>query len=221
MRYQKYRNLLIIIFCISILSFSKIEAKVMEELPLFGKIIFVDPGHGGRDPGAMYGNLQEKDLNLEVSKVLEQTLIEKGAIVYMTRDQDEDLSSKWDPEKKRGDLYRRILMYRKKNADLYLSIHMNYHSDSSMRGPEVLYNQINSENKRLGTILMNHFQKELKTERLLKQTDLYMYQNTTVPGVLIECGFISNTKDRNLLKQKEHQKRLAKIITTSVIAYFN
>ena len=57
--------------------------------------------HGGRDSGASYGKLLEKDINLEISKVLEETLISKGAIVFMTREEDEDLSSKWDERKKK------------------------------------------------------------------------------------------------------------------------
>ena len=124
----------------------------------------------------------------------------------MTRESDEDLSSKWDPRKKRGDLYRRILMFRKKDADMYLSIHMNYHSDSGQKGMEVLYNNINENNKRLGTILMENFKQDFGTKRVLKTTNLYMYKNTTVPGVLIECGFISNASDRHNLKNKEYQK---------------
>ena len=221
MQKSKYQTLLLVLFCLSLLTFSKIEAKVMEELPLFGKIIFVDPGHGGRDPGAIQGSTYEKDLNLEISLILRDNLMEKGAIVYMTRETDEDLSSKWDPLKKRGDLYRRILMFRKKDADMYLSIHMNYHSDHSQRGIEVLYNKINKENKRLGTILMENFKKDFGTKRILKTTNLYMYKNTTVPGVLIECGFISNATDRNNLKNRDYQKRLADTITQSVITYFS
>ena len=162
----------------------------------------------------------EKDLNLAMALTLQQTLLEQGAIVYMTRDEDEDLSSKWDESLKRGDLYRRIVMYRKKNADLYLSIHMNDHENETQSGAEVLYNKINPENERLGTILMDLFQKELHSKRKLKTTDLYMYRNTTVPGVLIECGFISNANDRYLLQKKSYQEKISQIITKGVITFF-
>lgn len=221
MAIQKYRNLLLILFCIALFSFSKIEAQIFEDFPLFGKIIFIDPGHGGRDPGAIVGTQYEKELNLQVSKILEDELIKKGATVYMTRYDDEDLSSQWDEKKKRGDLYRRILMFRKKDADIYLSIHMNYHSDTSLSGAEVLYNKINKENERLGTILMTNFQKNLNTTRELKQTELYMYKNTTVPGVLIECGFLSNYQELKNLQNEEYQKRLVNTITNSVVEYFS
>lgn len=201
-------------------NFPKVSA-FSEDLPLLGRVIFVDPGHGGRDPGTMYGKILEKDLVLEISFSLRDELAKKGAIVYMTREEDIDLSSKWDKRKKRGDLYRRILMYKKYNAELYLSIHINNYKDASWQGIEVLYNSINPENKKIGTILMKNFKTEFGTKRTLKTTDLYMYKNTTVPGVLIECGFLSNANERYLLRQTTYQEKLAKSITNSVIEYFN
>lgn len=213
---------LILIVCLFIIScvFYNVDA-TSNDLPLLGRVIFVDPGHGGRDPGTIYGNIQEKDIVLEISKKLQDDLMSKGAIVYMTRDTDEDLSSIWDPNKKRGDLYRRILMFREYDAELYLSIHINYYSDASESGAEVLYNSINPENKVFGEILMNNFKTALRSTRVLKKTDLYMYSNTTVPGVLIECGFLSNPNERYLLQKSDYQKKLSKIITNSVITYFN
>ena len=139
----------------------------------------------------------------------------------MTRETDTDLSSEWDERKKRGDLYRRILMYKKYNAELYLSIHINYYQDTSESGAEVLYHPINAQNKIFATILMNNFKTALGSRRKLKTTDLYMYQNTTVPGVLIECGFLSNPNERYLLQQESYQRKLSQVITDSVITYFN
>ena len=209
-------------FILSIILIQKVDAKIEEnKLPLFGKIITIDSGHGGRDPGAIVGSIYEKDINLEMSKVLEQKLLEKGAIVYMIREEDEDLSSKWDAQKKRGDLYRRILKIQQNKSDIYLSIHMNYHEDSGYRGQEVLYNPINSNNKILGDILMQQFKKDFNTKRHLKKTNLYLYSNTRVPGVLIECGFLSNYHDRANLQNPKYQNEVATSIVQSVITYFS
>ena len=219
-KYQKY--LVIFLFLLFILLFvlyPDVNATT-KELPLFGKVIFVDPGHGGRDPGTMHGSILEKDLTLEISKILREELGKKGAIVYMTREEDEDLSSEWDERKKRGDLYRRILMYKKYEADMYLSIHINYYQNAAWSGAEVLYHPINPENKVIGEVLMKNFKTDFKTKRTLKKTDLYMYKNTTVPGVLIECGFLSNANERYLLQQEDYQKSLANTITNSVIEYY-
>lgn len=220
MRKHLYRIIIVIFFFVCFFALEKADARI-NELPLLGRVIFVDPGHGGRDPGTMYGSIMEKDLVLEISLYLRDELAKKGAIVYMTRETDEDLSSKWDTRKKRGDLYRRILMYKKYNAELYLSIHINQYKNSAWSGIEVLYNSINSENKKIGEILMKNFKTEFGTKRTLKTTDLYMYSNTTVPGVLIECGFLSNANERYLLQQSDYQKKLAKSITNSTIEYFN
>ena len=103
---RKYKFFLLIMTFFSIIVIQITDAA---RLPLQGIIITVDPGHGGRDPGTRYQSILEKDLNLEISKILKDTLIKQGATVYLIRDKDEDLSSKWDSGKKRGDLYRRIL----------------------------------------------------------------------------------------------------------------
>lgn len=140
----------------------------------------------------------------------------------MIREDDSDLSSKYDKKKKRGDLYRRILFIEDKNkkTDIYLSIHINWYKNTSWNGAEVLYHNINPNNKILGEILMNKFKKELGTKRTLKKTELYLYKNTRVPGVLIECGFLSNPNERYLLRQVDYQEKISKLITSSVIEYF-
>ena len=212
--------LLVIISFLFVLVLSKVEA--VTYLPLLGKIIVIDPGHGGRDPGTIYGTIYEKDINLAISKVLERVLSEKGAIVYMIREDDSDLSSIYDKKKKRGDLYRRILFLEdeKKKTDLYLSIHINWYKNPSWSGAEVLYNSINPNNKILGEILMKHLKKDLGTKRKLKTTDLYLYRNTRKVGVLIECGFLSNPNERYLLRQESYQEKISNSITNAVIEYF-
>lgn len=210
----------LIIIVLFIFALSKVKA--INNLPLLGKVIVVDPGHGGRDPGTIYGNIYEKDINLAISKVLERVLSEKGAIVYMVREDDSDLSSIYDKRKKRGDLYRRILFLEdeKKKTDLYLSIHINWYKNTAWSGAEVLYHNINPNNKILGEILMKHFKKDLKTKRSLKKTDLYLYRNTRKTGVLIECGFLSNPNERYLLRQESYQEKISTSITNAVIEYF-
>lgn len=212
----KIKTALLIIFCLLVLSLQVISA---QSLPLQDTTIIIDPGHGGRDSGTTYGDILEKDINLEISKVLEKELTEQGAIIYMTRTRDVDLSSIYDSAKKRGDLYRRLLLIKEKKADLYLSIHINWYQNSAMKGAEVLYNPINEKNKILAKFIMNEFKDKLKSPRNIKTTDLYMYRNTTTPGVLIECGYLSNKIERNLLQDKRYQEKLSESITNGVINY--
>ena len=212
----KYKTTLLIIFCLLVLSLQVISA---QSLPLQDTIIMVDPGHGGRDSGTYYGEIYEKDINLEISKTLAQELSKQGAIVYMTRKRDIDLSSIYDSAKKRGDLYRRLLMIKEKKSDLYISIHINWYDDITLKGAEVLYNEINENNKKLAHSIMTEFKNDLKSTRTIKTTDLYMYRNTTIPGVLVECGYLSNPTERTLLQEEEYQKKLALSITNGVINY--
>lgn len=212
----KYKTLLLIIFCLLVLSLQVISAK---SLPLQDTIIMLDPGHGGRDSGTYYGEILEKDINLEIAKVLEEQLTKNGAIVYMTRKRDIDLSSIYDSAKKRGDLYRRLLMIKEKKSDLYISIHINWYDDPSLKGAEVLYNSINEDNKLLAQSIMYYFKQNLNSTRTIKTTDLYMYRNTTTPGVLVECGYLSNQTERNQLQEKKYQQRLSSSITEGIIDY--
>ncbi len=219
---NKYIILVLTVVVILLVTISpKLEPVLITE-PLFGKVIFVDAGHGGRDPGTIYGTIYEKDINLEIAKILEQKLTSLGAIVYMTRESDVDLSSKYDKLKKRGDLYRRLLMIDNKDTktDIYLSIHINWYRNSYWSGAEILYNKVNHNNKILAEFIFDSLKNDLKTKRSVKETTLYMYRNAKTPGVLIECGFLSNANERYLLRQREYQEKLAISITNGVIKYF-
>lgn len=213
---KKCKSIVLVVLCLFVFSIQIISA---QSLPLQDTIIMVDAGHGGRDSGTYYGDILEKDINLEIAKELEKELTKYGTIVYMTRKRDVDLSSIYDSAKKRGDLYRRLLLIKEKKCDLYISIHINWYDDNTLRGAEVLYNSINKKNKVLAQSIMNRFKKELDSNRSIKTTDLYMYRNTTTPGVLVECGYLSNPTERKLLQKEEYQKRLAKTIIKGIIDF--
>jgi len=213
---RKIKSIIIITIIVLLSSLDLISAKT---LPLLGIVITIDPGHGGRDPGTMYNSIKEKDLNLEISKALEKELTKNGAIVYMIRTSDIDLSSIYDSKKKRGDLYRRLLKIKENKSNLYLSIHINWYQNSTHKGAEVLYNSINKNNKILAEAIMNEFKTNQKSKREIKKTNLYMYKNITIPGVLIETGYLSNPTERRLLQSESYQKELAKSITNGVKNY--
>lgn len=213
---RKIKTIIIITIIVLLSSLDLISAK---NLSLLGVVITIDPGHGGRDPGTMYNAIKEKDLNLEISKALEKELTKNGAIVYMIRTSDIDLSSIYDSKKKRGDLYRRLLKIKENKSDLYLSIHINWYQSSAHKGAEVLYNSINKNNKLLAEAIMHEFKTNQKSKREIKKTNLYMYKNITTPGVLIETGYLSNPTERRLLQSSSYQKELAKSITKGVKNY--
>ena len=211
-------------FIVLILStlFIKITKADSNSLPLFGKVIYIDPGHGGLDPGALYGGIKEKDINLDISKKLEERLTQMGAIVFMTRNGDYDLSAIRTSNRKRSDLSRRVNMINKSKCDLFLSIHLNAEDTNTWRGAQVFYDDINKSNKKLADILQRQLKKDLKTTRKVKKVDkLYLQKRIKVPGVLIEVGFLSNPNERYLLKTKTYQEKTVNSITKGLLLYFN
>jgi len=193
--------------------------KVEAVMPLTGKTIIIDPGHGAEDAGTSYLNLYEKDINLSISLFLEKELGSLGANVILTRDGDYDLSTPNANYRKRSDFDNRIKLINESNADIYLSIHLNYLNNYKYYGPQVFYDK---ENEQLAELIQNSLNETVNGKRLIKKipTDTYMYNKLKVPGVLIECGFLSNANERSLLKKEEYQKKIAKAISEGVQKYF-
>lgn len=213
---KKYFSVLFTFF-IGVLIFYALKVEAV--MPLTGKTIIIDPGHGLEDPGTSYGNVYEKDINLSISLLLEKQLGSMGAEVILTRDGDYDLSSPNAKYRKKSDFDNRIKLINESNADLYLSIHLNYLSDSSYYGPQVFFTM---DNKLLAESIQNSMNKFTKGTREIKKipADTYMYNKLNVPGVLIECGFLSNAKERELLQKEDYQKDLVKSIVKGVFEYF-
>ena len=217
----KYKILVMFLFLFGLLGLNMVEAKI-NDVPLKGKVIYLDPGHGGVDPGAMYKSTKEKDINLEISNRLKDTLESNGAIVYLTRNGDYDLSVPNTINRKRSDLSRRSNIINRSECDMFLSIHLNAESSGTWSGAQVFYDDINEENEKIAKIMQDEFKSNLGTRRKYKEsTDLYLQKRITRPGVLVELGFLSNSNDRYLLKQQYYQNKLARVITQGVIKYFN
>ena len=217
----RYKMTVLFVLLIGICAFNFVKAG-NNELPLFGKIIYLDPGHGGPDPGAMYKDIKEKDINLQISKKLEERLTKLGAIVYLTRYGDYDLSVNNTINRKRSDLSRRGNIINKSDCDLFLSIHLNAESTGIWKGAQTFYNTNNKQNKEIAKILQQQFKDDLNSKRKEKnKNDLYLQKRINNPGVLIEVGFLSNASERYLLRQKTYQDKVTLSITNGILKYFN
>ena len=216
---NKYKILIIICMFITIFSLSKVYAKENEK-PLLGKTFYLDPGHGGIDSGTTYKDILEKDINLVLCKKLQTKLIENGALVYLTRNTDKDLSLS-KSNRKRSDLISRAYLINKTKPDMYLSIHVNYLSNTKYKGLQIFYNNKNKENKIIAKSLTQYLKEKTWNIRESKYNNTYyMYKNITEPGVLIEVGFISNPDDRYRLTHEKYQDILIDNITYGIIKYF-
>lgn len=216
---NKFKLIIIICLFMSIISIYKVYA-IVNNYTLLGKTIYLDPGHGGRDSGATYKDIYEKDINLIMCKKIEQYLISKGATVYLTRESDIDLSTT-AVNKKRSDLTNRAKLINKSNANMYLSIHLNYIANSKWKGLQIFYNNKNEENEIIANQLTSYLKETSSNIRdPQKENIYYMYKQITVPGVLIELGFLSNPNDRYRLTREEYQDKLAIFIANAIEKYF-
>ncbi len=214
----KYKINILFIFILTLCTFTFVNA---QEQNLKGKIIYIDAGHGGRDPGAIYKEIKESEINLQIALELQKELEKQGAIVYQTRKGDYDLSKLITKNHKRNDLETRAKIINESNCDMYISIHLNSDQSPTWNGTQIFYTNKNAENKILAQELQEKFKEELKTKREIKQLkNMYLFDRIKKPGVLIEAGFLSNPNDRYKLKQPQYQNQIAGIITKGIIKYY-
>ena len=190
--------------------------------------IFLDPGHGGSDPGAISGGVREKDLTLSVYNKVSSKLASLGYTVLTSRNVDKDV-----------DLVERAEQANKANADMLLSIHFNAGGRGVARGIETYYYQsqadrvpkINKENhnnaERLerSRKLANKVQQNLlyqtgANDRGVKRASFTVLRETSIPSILVELGFIDNPEERNKIKTNEYQERLANGIVDGIVEYY-
>lgn len=192
---------------------------VSASLPLQGKVIVVDAGHGGKDPGTTYKNIYEKDINLNISLYLREYLSKYGATVVLTRDSDNDLSYGETNHRKKTDFDNRIKIINNKYTDMYVSIHLNYLSNSKYYGAQVFYNK---DNEYLAQSVQDYLNSHLDTDREIKNipTTTYMYEKLEKRGILIECGFLSNAIERSKLITEEYQRKVASVIADAIVNYY-
>lgn len=217
---NKYKLLIIICFFLLSLYLPKVSALV-KNLNLLGKVIVLDAGHGGKDAGAQNNQIIEKELNLILIKKLEKELVSRGATVYLTREEDKDLSTT-TVNRKRNDLYNRAKYINKISPDMYISLHLNSTNNSAWRGFQVFYTNKNDKNKVIAETITNYMNSNISNVRKIKQDNTYyMYKYINAPGILIEAGFISNPNDNYLLRQEDYQDKLINLISNSIEIYFN
>lgn len=216
-----YKLKMLLVFLLLVCVFDKVDAFI-KEAPLIGRVIYLDAGHGGEDPGAYYKDVYEEDINLSITLKLKDKLENMGAVVYMTRIDDYDLSNPSASLRKRSDLGNRAKMINESDAEIYLSIHLNSSTNTSWKGAQVFYDDINKNNENIAKLFQEEFNKNLNSDREIKEiSNLYMYKNITKPGVLLEVGFISNASDRYLLKKSDYQDKISNVIANTLIKYFN
>lgn len=197
----------------------------IEEQKYSGKIVVIDAGHGGVDPGKVGVNgAEEKDINLEIALFLKEMLEEDGVTVVMTRQNDSGLYDENSSNKKMQDLRGRLAIIDESRADLVVSVHQNSFSDSSVRGPQVFYYETSEEGALAAKCLQEamNTQLEIAKPRVQKGNDnYYLLTKCAATMVIAECGFLSNPEEEKLLKDATYQEKVATAIKQGIYDYFD
>ena len=185
------------------------------------KIITLDPGHGGSDPGAIGASgLKEKQITLEISMRVKELLEKEGANVYMTRTTDKDVYAPNASD--RAELQARVNVAEKHNSDLFLSLHINSSVNKSVGGFSSYYYPKTDNDLKIAKAIQDKFAKNFGVDNLgVRQANFYVVKRCSMPATLLEMCFISNPKEEKLMKSKWFQKKTARLIVEGVKNYFD
>ena len=191
--------------------------------------IIIDPGHGEFDGGTQSDSgVIEKDINLAISLKLRDILNLMGYETIMTRDCDIVLSDKNATtirQKKSTDLKNRLTIINNNPESLFVSIHQNYFTQSKYSGTQVFYSVNNPHSELLAQAIQEsvseNLQKDNKRQIKPSGSEIYLLYKALSPAVMIECGFLSNSEETELLISEEYQKKMALAITDGINKYLD
>lgn len=187
---------------------------------LDGKIITLDAGHGGSDPGAIGSDgTKEKNITLPITKMLKEILEDKGAKVYMTRTTDVDVfgPNASDAE----ELQARVNVGEKYNSDMFVSLHINSSVNKNVGGFSTYYYPKTDNDLRLAKNIQSKLAANFGVDDLgVRQANFYVIKRISMPAVLVEMCFISNEKELTLMKGQWFQKKTARLIAEGIEKYF-
>lgn len=224
---MKKRGIELVMACLMLLCFFVLarEAAVTVGQGREKKVIVVDPGHGGADPGMLgAGGLEEKGINLAIAVRLKEKLLQKGFSVVMTREEDISLSSEGDRNKKAKDMQERVAKIEEAQPLLTVSIHQNSYQDPEVAGPQVFYYTDSLKGETLAGCLQEELNRGLSVERPRKakgNKTYYLLKKSKGVLAIVECGFLTNPKEAALLLEDAYQEKVAEAIARGICRYLD
>ena len=196
-------------------------------LPVSGKTIVIDAGHGKPDEGAESSRgTTEAETNLKIALKLQNLLEQSGCSVVLTRSDENaiyDIDSKTLRQKKISDIHNRVKIGNESSADIFVSIHLNKIPQQQYDGWQTFYNANSVDGQKLAVSIQNNLNDAIQKEnnRVAKSIDnIYIVKHVQIPTTIVECGFLSNPDEEKLLLEDEYQNRLAWGIYNGIIDYF-
>ena len=196
-------------------------------LPVSGKTIVLDAGHGIPDEGAQSSNgTTEAQTNLKITLKVQNLLEQSGCTVILTRSDENaiyDIDSKTLKQKKISDIHNRVKIGNESSADIFVSIHLNKIPQSQYDGWQTFYKSGNEQGKKLSESIQVSLNESIEKEnkRVAKTIDnVYIVKHVEIPTTIVECGFLSNPEEEKKLLEDDYQNRLAWGIYNGIINYF-
>ena len=196
-------------------------------LPLAGTVIAIDPGHGGKDGGAVSadGDVVEKEVTLAISLYLRDFLIQSGAHVIMTREDDRDLASEEAERlrrRKSEDIRNRVKFVNEHTPDFLVSVHVNSIPSPRWKGAQTFYHPAYKKSGDMAYLIQDEIKRVLEnTDRLPSKTnDVFLIREVECPAVLVEVGFVSNEAEAKRLRSVEYQKAMANAIYQGILRHY-
>lgn len=229
MKKKKYFHAIcLLLVLISVVLFASKGVSVMHhkaEVEKEKTVIVLDAGHGGFDPGKVGINgSHESDINLCIVKKLKVLLEQNDYEVILTRENEKGLYAEGDSNKKRTDMKKRVDIINGSGIDLAVSIHQNSFEQASSKGAQVFYHEKSLEGKELAEIIQKQIKDTIgdKNHRVAKSNEnYYMLKKSICPLVIVECGFLSNPAEAELLCKESYQEKMAWAIHLGIIQYLN
>ncbi len=183
--------------------------------------VVIDAGHGGDDPGKIGVNkAKEKEINLEIAKKLKNILEKEQIKVVMTRTDDAGLYQQSSSNKKVEDMRKRVEIVSEAKPVFTVSIHQNSYPQESVKGAQVFYYGQSQEGKKLAETLQKALVEHLdpQNHRQAKANEsYYLLKKTDSPTVIVECGFLSNYQEAQMLVKKEYQEKVAQAVAAGIL----
>lgn len=195
------------------------------KLPKHRPVLSLMPAMAGDDPGKIGINGEkEKELNLAIAKKLQKILEKKDYRIVLTRDSNKGLYHRTAHNKKVEDMKKRCEIINKEKPVFTISIHQNSYPEEYVKGAQVFYYGQSQEGKELAEVLQKSLVAELDKEnhRTAKANEsYYLLKKTKTPTVIVECGFLSNRQEAELLSDAEYQQKVAVAISKGIENYLN
>ena len=219
-----------IIILITVLVFiSSCTDSVQVQSSVDAPVIIIDAGHGGADGGAVASDgTQEQYLNLDIALKINKYLSDLGYETVLTRTDDNsihDADADTIRQQKVSDIHNRLSIIESHPESVFVSVHMNYFTESKYSGAQVFYSPNNPDSEKLAQYIQSSVVTSLQADntRQIKQSDssIYLLYHSSVPSVMVECGFLSNAEETEKLKNDNYRTQMAEAICEGIINYLD